>query len=263
MKKNLLTAILIILILTAIAALIVFDLVHITYTGDETLNSLINAVIPRLIAGGALLAVLVYSGCKKILIPDFKSLPKYLLWCIPCFLVVLANFPFTALIGGSAKILRSELIPLFILECLSIGIMEEFLFRGILQDTVNGLFKNKPHRRIFTVAVTSSIFALTHLFNLFAGAGVGATFLQIGYCFLIGAMLSAVLIKTNDIWLCVILHAAFDFGGNIVTELGTGAFQDLCFWIFTAVAGSVCFAYILFFLIKDDRASDKNQPEII
>lgn len=254
LKKNLQTAFSIILIIVALVALIVFEICKFSFTNDETLNALLNGIIPRLIAGFALLGVMIVLGIKNVLLPDFKSLPKALLWCIPCFLVVLANFPFTALIGGTAKILRTDLIALFILECFAIGFMEELLFRGLLQDTVSQLLENKPHREIFTVLITSAIFGLSHLLNLFAGANVGTTFLQVGYSFLIGAMLSAVIIKTNNIWLCVILHAIFNVGGNIVTELGTGAFQDTWFWIFTAVAGIICFVHILYYLIKNSKA---------
>lgn len=254
MKKNLQTAFSLIFIIIALIALIVFELLDIVYTNDETLNALLNGIIPRLIAGIALLALTIILGCKKILLPDLKSLHNHLLWCIPCFLVVLANFPFTALIGGPAKILRTDLIALFILECLSIGFMEELLFRGLLQDTVNQLLENKPNREIFTVLITSAIFGLSHLLNLFAGADIGATFLQVGYSFLIGAMLSAIIIKTNNIWLCVILHAMFNAGGNIVTELGTGAFQDMWFWIFTIFSGVICFTHIIYYLLKISKA---------
>lgn len=252
MKKKLQNAIPIILILIAIIALIIFDILDIRYTDDETLNRLINSILPRIITAAALLGVMIALGLKKVLLPDFKRITKHLLWCIPCFLVVLANFPFTAVFGGSAKILRSDLIALFVLECLSIGLMEELLFRGLLQDTLTKLFESKPHGGIITVIVTSAAFGLIHLFNLFAGAGFGATILQVGYSFLIGAMLSAVIMKTGDIWLCVIIHAAFDFGGNLITELGTGAFQDLWFWIFTAVAGVICFIHVLYYLLKED-----------
>ncbi len=255
MKKNLTNAIPIILIVLSVIIFIVFEVCNFKYTDDETLNALLNGTIPRFAAGGALLTVLILLGCKKILKPELKSLPGNLLWCIPCFLVVLANFPFSALITGSAEIVRAELTALFIAECLAIGFMEETLFRGILQDTFNQIFKGKPHGQIYTVLLTSAAFGVVHLFNLFAGANVGATFLQVGYSFLIGAMLSAVLIKTDNLWLCVLLHAGFDFGGNIISELGTGNFQDLWFWIFTAAAGLLCSAHVLCFLIKQDKNS--------
>lgn len=255
MKKNLTNTIPIILIILSVIIFIVFEVCNFKYTDDEILNALLNGTIPRFAAGGALITVLILLGCKKILKPEIKSLPKNLLWCIPCFLVVFANFPFAALITDSAKILRPELTALFIVECLAIGFMEETLFRGILQDTFFQIFKDKPHGQIYTVLLTSAAFGVVHLFNLFAGANIGATFLQVGYSFLIGAMLSAVLIKTDNLWLCVLLHAGFDFGGNIISELGTGNFQDIWFWKFTAVAGLLCSAHILGFLIKQDKNS--------
>lgn len=258
MKKNLKIIISLILIALAIVALLIFDILKIQYTGDETLNKLLNATLPRLIAGGALLGIIIIFSCKQILVPDFKALPRHLLWCIPCFLVAIVNFPFTALIGGSAQILRSDLIPLFILECLSIGLMEELLFRGLLQDTIGQLFKDKPRGRIWTVLLTSALFGLIHLFNLFSGAGVGATFMQVGYSLLLGAMLSAIILRTNNIYLCIIIHAAFDVGGKIVPELGTGAFQDVYFWIFTAIAALLCLIHILFYLFKSNKPEEKK-----
>lgn len=246
-KKDILT---IALIIAAVAVLAVFDLVKVEFSADQELNGLLNYSIPRICAGVLLTAVVVLFGYKSIVAPDLKHFLKDLLWCVPCFLVVLANFPFTALIGGTAKIERVDLIWLFIIKCLAIGLMEEMLFRGLLQNIIGEKFNDKKYGALITVAVTSAIFGGIHLLNLFAGAGAGATFLQVGYSFLIGAMFSAVLIKTKNIWLCVFLHAAFDFGGLIVTDLGTGTFQDMYFWIFTAVAGAICFAHIFNFLLN-------------
>lgn len=261
MKKNLKTYISLILIVISAAAIIVFDVCNFVYTDDDILNSLLDGIIPRLIAGGALIGVSILLDYKQSLTPSLKQLPFHLLWCIPCFLVVFANFPFTALITASAQILRSDLIALFLLKCLSIGLMEEVLFRGLFQQTIAQTFENKPHGQFFTVLITSAVFGLIHFFNLFAGAGVGDTFLQVGYSFLIGAMLSAVIIKTNNLWLCVLLHTIFDVGGNIITDLGKGHFQDTGFWIFTAVAGIICLIHILYFLIEQDRKTDVNKNE--
>jgi hypothetical protein len=75
----------------------------------------------------------------------------------------------------------------------------------------------------------------------------------VGYSFLIGGMLGTVLIKTENLWVCVILHALFDFGGLIVTYLGFGEFQDIIFWILTAIGGILCLIHTLFYIIKRDK----------
>ncbi len=250
MKKNYKDIIILVLLAAAFVILIVFEAVKIRFSDDGVLNSLLKEFIPRIAVGGVLVAVTALLGEKKILLPKLNRIHFDLLWCIPCFLVVLANFPFTALISGNAVIERTDLIWLFVLKCLSVGLMEEALFRGLVQSTVYGVFDKKPYAKLKTVAVTSAVFGLFHLLNLFAGAGIGPTLMQVGYSFLIGAMLSAVLFKTSNLWLCVILHAAFNVGGFIVTDLGTGAFQDTYFWIFTAVAGVICFAHVLYYLLE-------------
>ncbi|HBN12323.1 MAG TPA: hypothetical protein DD415_01760 [Clostridiales bacterium] len=248
------------LIFVAAALMIAADFVDIKFTGDKAFDDMLKDVILRLVTGGVFTAVIALIGARAMLIPKLRLLPKQLLWCLPCIFVVLANFPYSALISGAAQITRADLVWLFVLKCFAVGIMEETLFRGLVQPTVADFFKEKPYKNLLTVAITSAVFGLFHLLNLFAGANVGATLLQVGYSFLIGAMLSAVLLKTDNIWLCVILHALFNVGGNLVAETGSGRFQDTCFWILTAIAGVICLVYILDYLIKLDREkSDEKE----
>ena len=74
---------------------------------------------------------------------------------------------------------------------------------------------------LISILLTSAVFGLLHLVNL-AQSGLPAVLRQIGYSFLIGAMCSVVLIKTHNLWLCVLLHAVFDFGGKLIDTLGVG-----------------------------------------
>lgn len=250
LKRNYRDIISVALLVVAAIVLIVFDFVEISYVSDEAADALIAEAVPRLIVGAALIATIALIGERRVLLPRFRRIHRDILWCLPCFLVVLANFPFSALIGGSASISRCDLIWLLIIKCLSVAIMEESLFRGLVQPLVAGYVRDKRYAALITAAVSSALFAAFHLLNLFAGAGIGATLLQVGYSFLIGAMLSAVLMKTGNIWMGVALHAAFNLGGGIVPELGVGAFQDTCFWIFTAVAGTICAVHIIYYLLK-------------
>ena len=121
------------------------------------------------------------------------------------------------------------------------------------------LEKNK-YRVLISVLSSSTLFALFHFLNLFFGAGVGETMLQVGYTFLIGCMLAVMMIKTGNIWLCVVVHALFYFGGMIVSNLGSGHFQDTTFWVLTAVAGLLCAVHILLSLklIIKDYKEDKS-----
>ena len=55
-----------------------------------------------------------------------------MLWCLPCFLVAVVNFPFSALISGTLVINRMDLMPLYIIYVILIALLEEFIFRGFV-----------------------------------------------------------------------------------------------------------------------------------
>lgn len=220
-----------------------------TLLEDETADKLLRETLARFLAFAFIVPVLPLCGCGKVL--HFSRPPRAYIWCLPCLFVAVANFPFSAVFGGAATVERTDLIWLFALNCLCVGLMEELLFRGLLQSLLFDVFKKRGI--IVAVAVNSALFGAWHLANLFAGASIGPTLLQAGYSFLIGAMLSSVLLRTGNIWTGVFLHALFNFGGLIVPTLGSGAFQDVIFWICTAVFGIICFAHVLFYHIKEDK----------
>ncbi len=235
-------------------AMAVFYFVPIAFTGDKTADPMLSDTLTRLFAAAAAALLAAYMGSAYIFtLPRRKTLKDFFkdfLWCVPVFLVILANFPFSALISGKAVVSRPDLIWLLILKCIGIGLLEEILFRGIVLEFIMLRFKDHKNRIVVSVLAASLVFGLIHLVNLFYGGGVVGTIQQIGYSFLIGAMLSAVLLKTGNLWLCVALHAAFDFGGMLVADLGEGAFQDTVFWILTAAAGVICIVSVAFTLLK-------------
>jgi len=135
----------------------------------------------------------------------------------------------------------------------AIALLEEFVFRGVVINIVYSYFRYKQYRYVWTTLVASIFFSLTHLTNLLTGAWVGSVLLQIVYSFLIGAMLSVVIFKTRNIWLCVIIHAVFNFGGLLTAYIARGEPWDLVFWILTAVCGILCAAHVVFTLYKLEK----------
>lgn len=233
----------------ACAAMVLFGGNFFTLLADETADRLLRETLARTIAFFCILPVLPLCGCGSSL--RIKGGLRGLPWCLPCLLVALCNFPFHALAAGTARVERTDLIWLFALDCLGVGLMEELLFRGLLLPVFFDLFRGR--KVILPVFLDAALFGLWHLANLFYGAPVGATLMQVGYSFLIGGMLSAVFLKTGNMWTSVFLHALFNFGGLLVSTLGSGAFQDTVFWICTALAGTLCLAHVLCYLFKEDK----------
>lgn len=238
------------------AAAILFFFYAPPHTGDLKLDSLMGAVIPRFFISVFLL-VLILEFFPACLANEGVS-PKNLLWCVLPLLVTLVNFPFSALISNAAQVARPELVWLFLIKCLLIGLSEELLFRGIVFYALSDYFKKRERSCLLPVLLSSFIFALLHFINLFDGAGILAVLQQVGYSFLIGAMLAVVLLKTQNLWLCVFLHALFDFGGLFVSDLGTGSPHDLVFWILTISVGVLCAVQMVVTVIKIVDNTDRT-----
>ena len=99
------------------------------------------------------------------------------------------------------------------------GLFEECAFRGLLFPLLLSAFEKRDVRRadVLAILASSAIFGLFHLVNLFAGAGIGPTLLQVGYTFLVGCMFAALTLFTRSVLPAVLIHALYDVGGTAVS----------------------------------------------
>ena len=242
-------------VIVACPLLLYLEIAKPAFSSDAVLAGLINMSLTRLIGAAVFLVLLLGEG-YRVLNPLQKPFWLSLLFALPPLLVVINNMPILSLIRGDAYIVRGE--PAFwfwfSLECLAIGLFEELAFRGVIflliaerrHTTRRGLF--------WSLILTSAVFGGVHLINVAMGAGIGAVILQIGYSFLIGAMCSVVLLKTRNIWLCVLLHAIYDFCGTLMPTLGAGTWWDTPTVIFTAILAVATTAYLVWqFFVLDLR----------
>ena len=252
MKKS---HIVITILLSILGALcyVFFEALQTKILADEMANRFLCGFISRF-GLSLLFAWLLYLFGGKNFLVFSKNFFISLAWSLPCFMVAFVNFPYAALAKGYATFERVDLIGLYILYVFGICIMEELVFRGVLLILVKDMCKNSRHAPIYTVAVTALIFSLFHLTNLIRGAGIGDVLLQCLYTFLIGAMLSITMLKLNNIWLCVLIHAIFDFGGLLFQEgMVSGNTWEVVFWVLTIISGLLCAGHVIYSLIKLDK----------
>lgn len=240
-------------ILVAIPLLLWLEVGKPIFTEDEVLAPLVSMTLTRLIGAVVFLVLLLHEG-YRVIDPLQKPFWKGLLFTLPPFLVVVNNMPILSMIWGDAYLVHNA--PVYILwfaaECLAIGLFEELAFRGVIflmfaekrYTTRRGLF--------WSLVLSSAVFGGVHLINLLAGGGIGDVLLQIGYSFLIGAMCSVVLLKTRNIWLCVALHAIYDFCGTLMPTLGAGTWWDTPTVIFTALLAVATTVYLIWQFFRLD-----------
>ena len=187
---------------------------------NEIANEMISNSLLRLI-GGIVFVILMYMIGYKKLISFKRPILNSLLIIIPGIIISINNFPIIAYLDGRADILEpSYTIYIFMIECISTGFFEEIIFRGILLFLLLQKLPSTKKGMYLAIFISSAIFSLSHLINLFGGVNLNDTVLQVGYSFLMGLMWAVIYLKTRNIWMSVILHSTYNFFGLVLFRLG-------------------------------------------
>ncbi|MBE5747058.1 MAG: CPBP family intramembrane metalloprotease [Clostridiales bacterium] len=160
--------------------------------------------------------------------------PQKWLYLLPCLAVAVANFQFSAYFSGKMQLIYNKPtdILLFAGYCLSVGLFEEMIFRGVVFAVLAGVFAQSKKGFVWTYVVSSLVFGFAHLVN---GFSLG-TLLQIGYSILTGGLFAFCMIKTKNIFCCALVHGMYNFCGLLFETfdpisgtigLGAGVVFDL------------------------------------
>ena len=250
----------IVILVCCVALVAVYKLfLSASLANSELMRSLISSdayrapILDTLVMDGLGAVVFVcmtlYMG-YRVLDPLRKPVGKSLLFLLPSLAVAINNFPLIGLATGNAYVTDPiGGVLIVVAYCLAIGMFEEFAFRGLFYLMILDGRRSSTKQIFLTTAISSAVFGLVHLVNLAIGASPGATLLQVGYSFLIGGMCAIVLLKTANIWYCVLLHFVYDLGGTIL-YLGGGVRWDTVTVIITAVLGVAVAVFMVISLLR-------------
>ncbi len=233
-----------VLLLASAAVLMILEITRPAFTPSPLRNEMIRTILSRT-AGGSLFFLLIRkSGGRVFGVTEHR---RALVCLLPAAAVAVNNFPLIGLFTG-AVVIDAGITDVFllVLQSASVGLFEELTFRGFLFPHVLRLFRGRS--AVFPAVLSSAVFAAVHLVNLVSGMSPAAVLLQTGYSFLIGGMCAVVLLKTQCIWFCVILHSIYNLGGTLVPTLGHGTVWDPVTVTFTAVLGIAVLLYMLYLL---------------
>ena len=148
------------------------------------------------------------SGLSKQL--SFKN--KYLV-IIPMYLVIFGGLSLIGIDLSNVTIVDSILLCL---AMLSVGFVEEFIFRGILQSAFLKKYVQHKFGVYIGIFVPAFLFGALHLINLDI-SNIAASISQVVYAFFIGSAFGAILLKTNRLVPLAILHGIIDIVFSINT----------------------------------------------
>ncbi len=160
-----------------------------------------------------LIFALVMLAVRKrlnILKPQGKSIIYGIKRGIPIFVVSLISLmsSVTGIMGENLNI--PNLISLIILS-ITIGMAEEFFFRGFIQGEIVDAYGKSRKQVIISVVVSGVIFGLVHITNALSGQDIITTLMQVLQASSLGILLGSIYFITKNIWSVVFLHAFYDF----------------------------------------------------
>ena len=134
-----------------------------------------------------------YYGLTKF--PKFKEF----IYFIPLLILMSVN-----LWGGIQIKNSSSEIIFYILFMICVGFLEEIIFRGFL-------FKMMAKDNVNTAIIVSSLtFGIGHIINLFNGAALIPTLIQVCYAIAAGYLFVIIFQKGKSLWPCIISHACIN-----------------------------------------------------
>ena len=242
-RKDIRNIVEIALILLFCGLTLAFDYIKIDYVSHELRNKYLSKIIQQ--ACGGVAAILLM---RRLNIRLFGK-PQHLLYLIPCLLIAIDNFQFSSYINGHMELVYDQPIDfiLFGLYCLSVGVFEECIFRGVIFTVLAGLFSKDKKGLLMTFVASSVVFGLAHIFN--------GSILQVGYTILTGGLFAFTLMKTKNIFCCAFVHAVYNFGGLLFDTaerfgLGSGVVFDMGTVITMLVVSLVIGSFILYSVWK-------------
>lgn len=248
-----------ILLLLMLAAVVGVELWYRLYDSPTEYITELYSSLSRFFGGCVALMFIFEFSFGRILSPLGNRRLGALIYVLPALAVTVNNFPWVSFLSGDCSLdATAGQIAFFAFSCFCVGFFEELTFRGCALMLLLKSRRGSKLKIFMAIFWSSVIFGVIHLVNIFT-ASPGAVFLQIGYSALIGALCCVVLLETGNIWLCVIIHAIYNFAGGVVPAFGEGAIWTAPEIALTAVVGV---AVALWSLIRFIRMPVERADEL-
>lgn len=210
---------------------------------------------------GAVIAcgLILLSGQKKILTRKGSGFGRGLLVGM-YFLVISAYSILVYLIAyeGERMLRPWYLIAAYFLCMFFVGVVEEFVFRGIIADLMLQKFGTSKNGIWKAVIVSGIFFGCAHLSNLFVSAPMGVL-VQTIIASMMGMVLVTIYYRSGCIWVTVALHALIDIAAGITTGLyGNETLAD-SISAYSPIQIAAVFPYLIVLLVLLRK---KKLPEI-
>ena len=136
-------------------------------------------------------------------------------------LVMIGYSIFGALMFGrpdDAELLPPVRILTFLLSMMMVGVAEEFVFRGVVAQTLLEHYGTSRGGIWKACLVSGVLFGAAHLTNLLGSAPFGVL-MQCLFAASLGSLFAAIYFRTGNLWVTVFLHSAMDIAAMLIGGL--------------------------------------------
>lgn len=140
-----------------------------------------------------------------------------------------------------------NLLFMFLMQMFIVAFIEETFFRGFMLK----LFLTKG--KAMAVLFTSFLFGITHSIQLFGGQSIEDTILQIIYAFIVGLVLSLLIITNHSILITIAFHGFNNFFNFM------GKTESHNFFAYLIIGILVCYSFYLWNQMTKHADNRKDQ----
>lgn len=187
-------------------------------------------------------------------------------------LLIVAIISFVANIGNVFNAPIGNVINVIILS-FAIGIAEEFLCRGWIQNEFIERYGDNRKGVVLSILCASLIFGIMHYINLLSGQGLFETTLQVLQAVSSGLLFGAIYFRTKNIWNTALLHGFYDlslFLGEVAlykdcTTVTSPDFAVRVYGYFTSLLIVIVYTLTAIYVLrkeKTDHLIEKEYKEV-
>lgn len=192
-----------VLLITEFASVIIYNVVNVSKYGFMMMLESIMALV--------MLIIMLLSGNRYVFTNEREKFWQAVKKGAPVLVIsIIALFFAIITLISQQQFSFNNFLSLALL-CAGIGIFEEFLCRGWLQNEFIERFGNNRKGIIKSLVISALFFGLMHITNVFAGQSLFDSILQAIQTIGFGLLMGAIYYRTKNIWACVFLHGFYDF----------------------------------------------------
>ena len=221
MKKNIKENKILFCILLAAIFIIAIRITGVVFRGLKMEKTAFTSFLVEAIFAIVAYILLRFAGKQKILGKKASGLANGLI--AGGFVLVLAGMSIIKFFLNEENIrniISNKDVIFFTLEMILVGVAEEFVFRGAIQNTFYDYFGKDTRNGIYKSIICSGvIFGIVHIFNILGGVSIKGAIVQAINAVVIGCYFGAIYYRSDNIWSTVFLHAMMDFSALMEAEL--------------------------------------------